>query len=103
MCAYSISRRRRSVPLAVAVEAPLALASSTSRGRCFRSPPDCFKVAVDLTATEADGERLDGGTDGDETDVHVDAVPHSDDVAQQSPVLADAVGCSARLVGAGVE
>ena len=32
---------------------------AASRGRCFQSPLDCFKVAVDLTATEADGERLD--------------------------------------------
>jgi hypothetical protein len=33
-----------------------------------------------------------GGTDGDEADVHVDAVADADDVAQQPPVLIDAIG-----------
>jgi hypothetical protein len=34
-----------------------------------------------------------GRADGNEADIHVDAVPNADDVAQQPPVLVDAVSC----------
>jgi hypothetical protein len=34
-----------------------------------------------------------GRTDGNEADIHVDAVANADDVAQQPPVVVDPVGC----------
>jgi hypothetical protein len=38
-------------------------------------------------------EVRSGRSDGNEADIHVDAVPNADDIAEQSPVLVDAVGC----------
>jgi hypothetical protein len=49
--------------------------------------------AVRVPASAVPVEVGGGGTDGDEADVHVDAVADTDDVAQQPPVLIDAVGC----------
>ncbi len=58
-----------------------------------RPRPSCEEIespGKESAAAEVEVRR--GGADRDEVDVHVEAVPHSDHVAQQPAVLVDTVG-----------